>query len=328
MGRYSLVSVALFLGLAIALSANRLLRPLRALRVRASIELHGEFGHTVETDDDGELGALAAEFNRMSDAILRRDRQLGDQQRALLHREQACHRRPNVSSNYSRTDNPLSSIGLNSELLLEEIADASTDGTMTSSRDLLMNIIKEVERSREITEEYLRVRTLTVPELRPVDLNYAAAELLEFTRSEMERANVKTRLDPDPAIRPAMVDPNQVRAALINLLRNAREALHHGGHIVWRVRTIGDQTSVEVTDDGPGIPVEARPQLFALFFSTKPQGTGLGLSMVKQIVEAQQGSVHVLHPQSGGTTFRLSFPCAHAQEIDSETSSRESEPNS
>ena len=132
-----------------------------------------------------------------------------------------------------------------------------------------MNIIQS-----GLTGNHGRISTfarLPVPELRPVDLNYAAAELLEFTRSEMERANVKTRLDPDPAIRPAMADPNQVRAALINLLRNA-QALHHGGHIVMRVRTIGDQTSVEVTDDGPGIPVEARPQLFAPFFGTDLRG--------------------------------------------------------
>ncbi|MEE2789782.1 MAG: ATP-binding protein, partial [Myxococcota bacterium] len=292
-GAILLVSVALFLGLAIALSANRLLRPLRALRVGVDRIARGEFGHKVETDDDGELGALAAEFNRMSDAILNRDRQLVDQQRALLHREQLATVGRMSAQITHELRNPLSSIGLNSELLLEEIAESTRPNEMASSRDLLMNIIKEVERLREITEEYLRFARLPVPELRAVDLNHAAAELLEFVRSEMERSNVKTRLDPDPAIRPTLVDPNQVRAALLNLLRNAREALPHGGHIVMRVRTIGDQTSIEVTDDGPGIPADARPQLFAPFFSTKPQGTGLGLSMVKQIVEAHRGSVQV-----------------------------------
>ena len=77
-----------------------------------------------------------------------------------------------------------------------------------------------------------------------------------------------------------------------------------------RVRTIGNETMIDVADDGPGIPNEARERLFEPFFSTKPQGTGLGLSMVKQIVEAQDGSVLVMHPREGGVTIRLKFPCA------------------
>ena len=82
---------------------------------------------------------------------------------------------------------------------MEELEAYEGAHQLTSARDLLVNIIKEVERLKEITEEYLRFSRLPVPEKNTVDLNHTAAELLEFVRSEMDLAKVKTRLDLDPA---------------------------------------------------------------------------------------------------------------------------------
>ena len=130
----------------------------------------------------------------------------------------------------------------------------------------------------------------------------------------MHQSGVKTRLDPDPASRPAWVDPNQLRAALLNLIRNAREAMSEGGHMVLRVRSVGGEATVEVMDDGTGIPKDIRERLFEPFFSTKPQGTGLGLPMVKQIMEALEGDVSVEARSNGGTCVRLSLPLAERAE--------------
>ncbi|MCA9537865.1 MAG: two-component sensor histidine kinase, partial [Myxococcales bacterium] len=203
------------------------------------------------------------------------------------------------------------SIGLNSELLMEELALVDDPEALSGARDLLHDIIKEVERLREITEEYLRFARLPRPERVPVDLNHAAAELLEFVRGEMERAGARTRLDADPAARPALVDPNQLRSALLNLLRNAREAIEgRGGHIVLRVRTLGDCATIAVVDDGPGVAADVQERLFEPFYSTKPQGTGLGLAMVRKIIEAQDGAVRFESAPGKGTTVRLELPLA------------------
>ena len=308
-GAILLAAVAMLVGLIITFSANRLLSPLRELRAGVDRIARREYGQPVYTNDQGELGALATEFNRMAEAIQRRDEQLGQQQKQLLHREQLATVGRMSAQITHELRNPLSSIGLNSELLMEELEIDSENERLSTARELLVNIIKEVERLKEITEEYLRFARLPVPERAFVDLNHTAAELLEFVRSEMELAGVKTRLDADPASRPAFADPNQVRAALLNLLRNAREAMgEHGGHVVMRVRSLGDTVTTEVTDTGPGIPEGVSDQLFDPFFSTKPQGTGLGLSMVKQIAEAHGGSVTIERGEASGTTVRLSFP--------------------
>ena len=177
----------------------------------------------------------------------------------------------------------------------------------------------EVARLREITEEYLQFARLQIPELRGTDLNVVAHELIEFVRTEMSQSKIKIRLDPDPAVRAAFVDSNQIRAALLNLVRNAREALPSGGHVVLRVRTMGETANVEVIDDGAGIPDDVRKRMFEPFYSTKPHGTGLGLAMVQKIVEAQKGTVDIESSATDGTTVRLRLPLHSASEEATET---------
>lgn len=309
-GAIVLATAALLIGILITRSAARLLRPLRSLRAGVERIARGDYaGEPVAIEGSGELAALADDFNRMATAIRRRDEQLSAQQRELLHRERLATVGRMSAQITHELRNPLSSIGLNSELLMEEL-EAHAPQALTGARDLLADIIKEVERLREITEEYLRFARLPRPERHPIDLNHTATELVEFVRTEMERAQVKIRVDPDPAGRPALVDPNQLRSALINLLRNAREAMPTGGHIVIRVRSLGDHATLTVIDDGPGVPRDIRHRLFEPFFSTKPQGTGLGLAMVQKIIEAQDGRVTVDDAPTGGTAVRLDLPLA------------------
>ena len=307
-GAILLASVATVIGLLITFFATRTLNPLGALRKGVERVAAGRYDEPVAITARDELGVLAAEFNRMAEAIRRRDSQLSEQQEALLQREQLATVGRMSAQITHELRNPLSSIGLNSELLMEELQSTELPGQLEPARDLLISITKEVERLKEITEHYLRFARLPIPEPAPVDLNHAAAELIEFLRSEMERAQIKLRLDRDPITNSINVDPNQLRAALLNLLRNAREAMPRGGHVVVKARTIGAEAYIEVSDTGSGIEKDVQKRLFEPFFSTKAQGTGLGLSMVKQIVDAHSGRIDVNSAPGRGTTIRLTFP--------------------
>jgi signal transduction histidine kinase len=312
----------LAIGLALTIGAGLTLRPLGVLRDAVGRMARGDFGTSQSAALAGgpqrglglkvnnELGDLAADIERMAEAIRLRDQRLADQQREILHQERLATVGRLAAQITHELRNPLSSIGLNSELLMEEL-DHLQGGA--EARTLLSSIIIEVERLREITEAYLGFARLPRPEPVPCDLNAIAAELLDFVRAEMERARVRTRLDPDRAVRLALADPNQVRAALLNLLRNAREALGgREGHIVLRVRSLGDAATIEVLDDGPGFSPDARAHLFEPFYSTRPQGTGLGLSYVRKIALAQGGSVEVEDAPGGGALVRVSLPLAHS----------------
>jgi signal transduction histidine kinase len=191
----------------------------------------------------------------------------------------------------------LSSIGLNSELLAEELSELGIEAEReVELKSLLSDISREIERLRSITEEYLRYSRIPPPVPQALNLNTLCAELIDFYRAEAERSSVQLILDPDPIPRSAIADPNQVRSALLNLIRNACEALEGSeGIVLVTIRTGSGEAKVTIQDSGAGISSEDQTRIFEPFFSTKPQGTGLGLSMVVQLTRAQGGRVTLDH---------------------------------
>jgi signal transduction histidine kinase len=103
-------------------------------------------------------------------------------------------------------------------------------------------------------------------------------------------------------------DEGQLRQVFLNLFRNAREAMATGGALRIVVSHQGQEAVVRVEDTGPGIPDEVRARLFEPFFSTKVRGSGIGLSLSRQIVEAHGGSIGVDESVQQGTTFVMKFP--------------------
>ena len=301
-------ALALLFGIVALILTQRLFAPLKALKEGLGKLSMGDLNNRIPDIGDDELGAIAAEFNAMAEAISKRDVQLQEQQARLLQREQLATVGKMSAQITHELRNPLSSIGLNSELLLEELEQPRPSIDLPASQELLRNITKEVDRLRDITEEYLQFSRLPRPEKTSIRLDLLGQEILEFMASELAQAEVKWRVDPESAPRSVEADPNQLRSAIINLIRNAKEATGPGGHIVVRTRTIGRESRLEVIDDGTGIPEDTQGQLFAPFFSTKPNGTGLGLSLVRHIMEAQGGQVSLESKVGQGTTVRLSLP--------------------
>ena len=107
-----------------------------------------------------------------------------------------------------------------------------------------------------------------------------------------------------------MVDPGQLEQALINLLKNAAEATAQTSSpraaITARLGR-GGRLRIEVADNGPGVPVDLAPHIFTPFFSTKKQGRGIGLAMVRQLVHGNGGTVRYARSVSSGARFIVSF---------------------
>ncbi|HEX7480112.1 MAG TPA: protoglobin domain-containing protein [Polyangiales bacterium] len=102
-------------------------------------------------------------------------------------------------------------------------------------------------------------------------------------------------------------DPEQLRHALSNLIRNAAEALHGKGNITISAGRLNESIYVDVSDDGPGVPPELERKVFELLFTSKASGTGLGLALARRICEAHGGSL-TLEPSDKGACFRISLP--------------------
>jgi signal transduction histidine kinase len=142
------------------------------------------------------------------------------------------------------------------------------------------------------------------------DIATTVKAVVEFARPEIERAGCTVSVTVDDDLPPALFDEAQIRQALVNLLRNAREAMPAGGPIDVRVLADGMSVAIDVDDRGGGIPDDIRARVFDPFFSTKGEGTGLGLAITRQIVEAHGGTIACAAREGGGTRLRITLPIA------------------
>ena len=249
-----------------------------------------------EAGEGGVRGVLVV-ADDVSDAIATKSRLIQTERLAAIGR-MAAHVTHEVR-------NPLSSIGLNVDMLGDEIHEPGSEG-----KRLLESIQQELERLESITEEYLRLARLPEPSLTPDDPTHLLRDTAEFVRREMDAAGVELRLDLAAQLPAVAMDEPQLRQALLNLLRNAREAMPDGGTAKLEATRYDGGVRIQVHDEGAGIEEEAREHVFDLFYTTKERGTGLGLPLTQQIVVAHGGSIACKPRHPHGTTFEVWLPAA------------------
>lgn len=302
--------LAIAVGLLATGFAARSLRPVRTLIDGVSRISRGDYSAKLGITGEDEIAVLAREFDAMARSLAEREAQLAQKQEALLRAERLAAAGRVSAQVAHEVRNPLSSIGLNAELLGDQLESATFPDPKDApeARRLLAAVTREVDRITEITEEYLKLARLPAPALRPEDLVAIVQSVIGFSKEELERANVtvSTALPPGPLT--VQADEGQLRQVFLNLFRNAREAMTSGGALKVSVSTEGREAVVRVEDTGPGLPPTVRERLFEPFFSTKARGTGIGLSLSRQIVEAHGGRIGIDESVQQGTAFVMRFP--------------------
>ncbi len=304
--------IAILVGILATTLTARALRPLHTLFAGVSRIRDGDFETKFAVPGDGELAALANEFDAMARALKLREGQLKEKQAELLEAERLAAVGRVSAQVAHEVRNPLSSIGLNVELLSEHLASAtfpnSDDGKEAAA--LVAAVTREVDRVTEITEEYLRLARLPAPTLRQENIVEILDDVLSVVSGELARASVKIQTTFPPTPLTIIADEAQLRQVFLNLIRNAREAMGSGGTLL--VAAWSKQAGVEIhfQDTGPGIAPENQDRVFEPFFTTKKGGTGLGLPLSRQIVEAHGGALRIVSDAGGSArvTFVVSLP--------------------
>jgi signal transduction histidine kinase len=206
--------------------------------------------------------------------------------------------------------NPLNAIGmtaqrLRGEFVGEDLTDRPQD--QAELRELLDVLSGETQRINRIVQQFLDYAR--PPQLNPRqaslrDMLAGAAESLR-ARAAARRVRIDTELTD---VGEAVFDPDQLKQAVDNLLRNAIDASPEGGRVTVRARGTTSGHVVEVEDEGPGIPPDILPKIFDLYFTTKADGTGVGHAVTHQIVEAHHGSIDVDSLPGRGTRVIVSLP--------------------
>jgi two-component system sensor histidine kinase HydH len=200
--------------------------------------------------------------------------------------------------------NPLSTLRMNLQLLREDWADPITEREQKGKKRIDV-LLRETGRLDTVVSDFVRFAAGHALQREPADLNILAGELLDFLGPQAERGHVRLVREFARGLPRVEVDVSLLRQSLLNLLVNALQAMPGGGEIVVRTFEDGPFVKVEVRDNGPGIAPENLERIFSLYFSTKPGGTGLGLAMVKKIVEEHGGAVEVRSEPGKGAAFTV-----------------------
>jgi two-component system, NtrC family, sensor kinase len=290
--------------------AARSLRPVRTLIEGIARVRKGDYETKIGVEGEDEIAVLAREFDAMAQALKEREQQLKQKQEELLRAERLAAVGRVSAQVAHEVRNPLSSIGLNVEMLTDQLEGATFKNPAEGreAKELLAAVTREVDRVTEITEDYLRLARLPAPVLRPENVVAILEDVATFSRGELERAGVKTVTTFPPAPLEVKADEAQLRQVFLNLIRNAREAMDHGGTLTLTAWTTDEVAELRVQDTGSGMTPEVKERIFEPFFTTKAGGTGLGLSLSRQIVEAHGGQIDVESIPGKGTTFIVKIP--------------------
>ncbi len=204
--------------------------------------------------------------------------------------------------------NPLSSLNINIELLRDELREELHLAQKEEIQSLLNFISYETLRLENNLKEFLDFNRLPPPKFEWVQLNEVLESIVRLLRPDAQMKNARIEVHFQKKMPLVKVDVSQMNLAISNLLINSIQAVSERGEIRLFTRASKKNVFILVQDNGVGISKEHLPKIFDFMFSTKPTGSGLGLSITKKIISDHQGEITVKSEVNRGTTFRIRLP--------------------
>jgi len=216
--------------------------------------------------------------------------------------------------------NSLSTLRVNLQLLDEDWqkAESRSDNESTDVREVsrrsrgrIGTLLKESQRLESILDDFLQFANRRELKTQSCEVNRLIGELADFYRPQAQAHGIELSIVTQ--VRPLVceLDVNLIKQVILNLLINAQQAMADGGQITIQIGDAGDKTArIDIIDNGPGIPAAEQSRVFEAYFSTKKRGTGLGLSVTRQVVREHGGRIHVHSDPPHGTCFTILLPRA------------------
>ena len=203
--------------------------------------------------------------------------------------------------------NPLSVIHMNADLLGEDINESDWPGKRRAESKIEM-IRQQCHRMENLLRDFLRYSRLRDLEMTPGSLNEQIETVLRLYQAQADRDHIEIIRYLDSDLPSVMLHSDSLQASLINLVKNALEAMESGGELVVRTYSTPRGVALDLIDTGCGMDDSTALHMFEPFYSTKNGGSGLGLPTARKIIEAHGGRISVQSEVGRGTKFMLEFP--------------------
>ncbi len=260
----------------------------------------GDLNVRIDAHSTDELGMLVDAFNRMASDL--------SQSRDALVRAQKLSTWQEMARQIAHEiKNPLTPIQLATERLRKKYAERAPDFDRVFD-EATKTVINEVHGLKTLVDAFSQFARMPAPQPRPQSMDPIIREAVALYEPGHKGVHLTTRFDPTTP--PLNLDRDQIKRVFINLFENAIDAMNGQGtlSVVTTYHPTLQKVSVEIEDEGVGIPPDDLDKLFLPYFSRKKTGTGLGLAIVHRIVLDHHAKISVAHRQPKGATFTLEFP--------------------
>jgi two-component system, sporulation sensor kinase E len=237
-------------------------------------------------------------------------------QQSRLHRSESLASLTTVAAGVAHEiKNPLASIGIHLQLL-QKAFERKESLTMEDASRYLKVIDEEIERLNAIVVDFLfAVRPMDV-RLRLENVNDVINDVLNFVTHELEQHGIKIERNLEEFLPKLRLDENLLKQALLNIIKNAMNVLEvSGGVLAVSTKLLGDHVALTIHDNGIGMDEATLSKIFEPYFTTKPSGSGLGLTMVFKVVKEHSGEISVSSKLGEGTTFTITLPVPTSERL-------------
>ncbi len=279
-------------------------RPLEELmhtifRVRRG-DLTARVSFSKRTDDVGQLGQ---QFNEMVEQLDRNRREIEELHKREMARAEHLATIGELATGLAHEiRNPLAGIAGVVDIMGKELPANS------ASRTVIGDVHREILHIQAILNDLLSYARPRPPHFHPADLNTTVEQAVFLTRQQVLTKPIQVLFEPDPSLPPVEHDPALIQQVILNLLMNGMQAISGAGQVRVALLKDHDSVIVQVIDTGKGISAEALPKIFRPFFTTRSEGTGLGLSLASSIVQSHGGRIDVTSTPGKGSQFKVTLP--------------------
>lgn len=278
---------------------KRIIRRVREGDLTARVEFAGR------NDDVGQLGR---QFNEMIQELAGNRAEIERlHQREMARAEHLATIGELAAGLAHEIRNPLAGIAGVVEVMGKELP------AQSSSLSVLPEVQDEIRHIQTILNDLLAYARPRPPDYHPADLNATIEQAVLLARQQVRTKPIEILFAPHNGLPRIMHDPVQIQQVVLNLLLNGIQAIPKEGKIEVALRQEDESAVVRITDTGKGIPRDSLAKIFKPFFTTRKEGTGLGLPLAKGIVESHQGRIEVASEPGHGAQFEVWLPIARAK---------------